>query len=125
MSEPVRIEKGHQHLLTVWDDLTRPDGKRAIWSKCMCGLEERRWYQAEGDTFRVYKVEVRIGGVWMDPLSLLRTMPIRLEECAACEGDPDPRAGRCQVCHGAGVTEHGQEVKLILPREPAPPATPA
>lgn len=113
------IEHGHEHLLIVWDDLLRPDGKRAVWAKCVCGLEERRWF--EGDPQRIYKVEVRVGGIWMDPLDLLRTVPIRLDECENCHGDPDPLKPTCPVCHGVGVLEDGAEVKLIVPTPQEPP----
>lgn len=87
------IAHGHEHVLRpVSVTPIRSDGSSVIHSRCqaanagttgVCGMEEERVVDAEG---RVQRIRIRFGGMWFDPLDLLRVMPDDLAECPDCHG---------------------------------------
>lgn len=104
-----KIEQGHNHFFVTWDDFTRPSGVRMVWARCVCGLEERRYFR-DGEPIQA---EYRFGGIWMHPLDLLRVAPLRMIECPACHGDPNPLQASCATCLDLGVVEpDGARVRL-------------
>lgn len=115
----MNIPHAHTHLFIAWDDYTRRDGVRLIWSKCVCGLEERRHFDEGEPTV----VEYRMGGIWVDALTILRMTPLQVALCAACGGNIEVLGPKCHHCRGLGVMEGDGPVKLNPPAkytEPPP-----
>jgi hypothetical protein len=110
----VIIPHAHKHLFIAWDDYTRRDGVRLIWSKCVCGLEERRHFDEENEPL---VVEYRLGGIWVDSLVILRLAPLQVALCDVCGGNIDVLGPKCHHCRGLGVIEEvsGGPVKLNPP----------
>lgn len=106
------IPHNHRHLFIAWDDYTRRDGVRLIWSKCICGLEERRHF-GEGDEPLV--VEYRLGGIWVDSLVLLRMTPLQVRLCDVCAGNIDVLGPKCHRCRGLGVIQWDDEPVTLNP----------
>lgn len=117
------VERGHQHELVPLSDRSEADGVRTLWAKCGCGVEEKRFFRQDADgNWWPWGIEVKLGGVWLHPLDIMRRADVRLAECPACHGDPDPRAGACQVCLEMGVVEEdGHPIRLRVPAAIQPP----
>jgi hypothetical protein len=100
----------HEHRPIGRDDFVREDGIREVWWKCGCGLEEKRFFEAD----RCVGVKYRIGSRWMDAQEwLMFTIPMRL--CDVCEG-----AGCAEGCNWVGVVETSG-AWIEPPPAPAPP----
>ena len=108
----VNIPHAHEHLFIAWDDFTRRDGVRLIWSKCICGLEERRHF-GEGDEPEA--VKYRLGGIWVNALTILRLTPLQVALCDVCDGNIEVLGPKCHRCRGLGVIEPDGPVKLNPP----------
>lgn len=100
----------HTHKAMGRDDYVRTDGIREIYWKCLCGLEEKRFFQ-DGECIGV---RYRYGGRWIEAWELVSlTVPVQL--CPQCGGDNDD----CDNCGGVGVldTDGG---KVVAPPPPRP-----
>lgn len=111
-------ERGHEHELIPLSENHRADRILQVWSRCICGLEERRTYQVDetGEPLRPTRLEYRLGGVWMTALDLIRRREIPAEECVACAGDG------CEACLGLGATEGGEAVRVVRQATVSEPA---
>lgn len=109
----MNVYHGHTHLFVAWDDFTRTDGQRVIYSRCVCMIEERRWF----DGPEPVKVEYRLaGGAWINPLDLIRMFPLPVKLCPQCDGNTELTGPLCGACRGLGVVEQDDApVKLNAP----------
>jgi hypothetical protein len=114
-------EPGHEHLLVPYSENRRPDRILQIWSRCLCGLEEKRTYALDddGDPVRPLRVDYRLGGSWMTALDLIRRRAIPVDECPACRGRG------CDACFGLGVVEGDGPVREVRQATVSAPAAPA
>lgn len=78
------------------DDYVRPDGVREVWWKCMCGLEEKRYFDTDGVPLAV---RYRYQGLWADAKEwLMLTVPMQF--CPMCEDGEG-----CDHCGHLGVVD--------------------
>ena len=77
-----------------------------VYSGCICGLEERKVF----DGIRPIGMRYRYGGLWFEPLDLLRLLPLPVQECPTCHGEPTLE--RCATCEGMGVVD-SEELAVI------------
>ncbi len=103
------IERGHVHYLQPRARHERPDGAVEVYSGCICGLEERKVF--DGD--RPIGIRFRYGGLWFEPLDLLRLLPLPVQECPICLGEPTLE--RCPGCEGMGVVDSEELVAIEQP----------
>lgn len=104
---PAVIESGHEHRFRPVSKSPRPDGGEVIHSRCTrpgggqgCGLEEQRTFGPDGKPTRL---RYRYSGIWLDPVDLLRLLPVPIELCPTCGGDATLEP--CPGCEGVGVVE--------------------
>lgn len=65
-----------------------------------CMMEEERMFDRE---YRISNVRYRIGGIWMSAVDINRLLPVPVQVCPKCSGEPQPF--RCEKCFGSGVVE--------------------
>jgi hypothetical protein len=95
------IERDHAHALRPISTRDLPDGRTIINSRCQggCGLEEQRVIQDE----TVVKLRLRLNGIWIEPLDLLRiTKALPYVECGICLGERGLTV--CPACADIGLT---------------------
>jgi hypothetical protein len=111
------IPAGHEHVWQPFAVRELGDGRRQIDSRCQCAnagpddpgtvMEQRILVDADG---RPLRLQYRFGGLWFDPLDLLRMRPSvaagTLTFCPECGGTPPliEGLGPCPTCNGIGVT---------------------
>lgn len=102
----------HVHRPMGRDDYVRPDGVREVWWKCVCGLEEKRFF--EGDV--CLGVKYRFQSLWADAAEWLSlTIPMRIHE--ECDGIG------CPDCNLNGIVET-DGTAIVVPAPAAPPRRP-
>ena len=123
------IPRFHQHQFRPVNVFDRPDGTREYHLICQdvttstradgqgvavdvepgCGIEESLAFRQDDEgQWRCVGVRFRIGGLWMHPLDLLRLLPMPVEECPDCRGEPSLLATQlCPRCVGSGVVRPG------------------
>jgi hypothetical protein len=104
------IPRGHNHYFQPRAFHPRPDGTKEVHRQCVCGLEERRIFRADG---KPSGVKFRFAGLWLEPLDLLRLLPVPMAECPDCRGVP--QLVECDTCAGVGVVESHDGMMLRLP----------
>lgn len=97
----------HEHHPMGRDDYVRPDGVREVWWKCVCGLEEKRFF--EDDV--CLGVKYRFQGRWADAAEWL-ALKIPMQTCGECAGIG------CPACALNGIVElDGSPILVPAPGE--------
>lgn len=117
------IPADHQHVWQPYAVRDLGDGRRIIDSRCQCSaatvedpgtiMEHRLTVDADG---RALKIMFRFGGLWLEPLDILRMAPSvatgPIAVCPQCAGLPPAiqGLGPCDVCNGVAVTVGGEAI---------------
>ena len=121
------IPRDHRHTFRPVNVFDRPDGTREYHLICQnittgtrtdqqgaivdvvpgCGIEQALAFQKDdAGQWRCVGVRFRVGGLWLAALDLVRLLPVPVEECPDCHGDPVVY-GLCPRCVGSGVVQPG------------------
>jgi hypothetical protein len=113
------IPRGHVHRLVPVSVYDRPDRSTVIQSRCqavmptgaapdlVCSLEEERVFHGQTPL----SIRYRFGGQWFAAIDLLRLLPISVQECPECHGEPTLLP--CTRCSAVGLVENdGSQLRL-------------